>query len=812
MIKWDDNTTDNKMLEALLSSAPATEKLDPAKRAAIWEALDEHLTDAPERKPARRWRFAMPALAAAVLFIMCGIVLYSMQSGEQLGSFVTASGTRSISPGETLSTGVNDTARLQFADGSKLFVCAGTELTVMGPRGPKPVLRLAKGELRADIARDPGRPFLIDTPEARLRVLGTKFSCRVLPSISFTEDINMKALRDTLHKAMLIVSVFSGSVAVSTGATEQVVNTGQRVVVAANTASTENMANTDFTRDIAERTATPNAEAAVFQPIRQNLMSSLWAVDIATGQPRHITDFIGWPRPMAQFPTGLAFVEVNGVIFSHKGNGPISGSGRPIVNDRIVLVDLVTGRKLPMTPLNDYRPIYIDLSPDCRKLAFVGMTRMDDDEDWSKADSGIYIMDLETFKVDRLLKGNLKTCPHWSPDSRWLAVSRGEDYNTSHAITLIDTATRNVMNTNLQGVGITFSPDGKTMAYTAGFKRSGGWMAGVPSSGNLFIADFPSGTARQLTNLPNGGAIFPAYSPDGSRIAWWEAAGTSSKLHVIDAATGDDQYVTDGNPFGQTRWLDAHKRLYLSDVKKEKQFVKLVDLSGGTPKVTEIAPDLPKESTAVLGEQKAQADELYKVFVVYAEAIKAQDLHQFESAQARFAEARDMMKKISDASDASKNGAGPQDLAPYVETFAKEAARNPAERTERIVRDNLKQYISTIIGEYYDKYHTLPTAQKSDDPAVPTFDEVAMGKAGLRFQINHIKSSDTQRVRRVFVIPGEDSDKVATSYKVVKRDPKAGVMVLETPPLAGGKRLQATYTLTKQGNYSYFKGEVKTID
>lgn len=846
--QWDDRNPNDHEIDELLQSAPPQEKLDPARRSEIWQQLECSLA-APKPQmiqigKSHGSRPAFAAAAAALLVFVAGISYYLARPAKPIApirpiarveqitgtvlrrsSISSSSQENQVVEGQDLKamdilrTGLDGSAHVRFADGSTILLCPGTDALIFGRSDKHDAISLLCGELRADITHDPNHPFSILTPEARLRVLGTQFSCRVLPPIEFKENESMKTLRDTLRKAMLIVSVITGSVAIDpldTAAAGQVVQAGQRTVVSANQTSTDKLTNIDYSRDInKDRPSSPKPEAYVFEPVRSSLMSSLWAVDVQTNQTRHVADFVGFPRMQSQF-AGLALVNVGSVLFAHFGNEPISGSGRPIINNRLMLVDLATGRKIPMLPLENYDPLYLDLSPDCRKLAFVGKRRAEKDQ--PTTEFGLFVMDLETFKIDLLLKGNLKTCPHWSPDSRWLAISNGEGYVTNHGIVLIDTATREVVNTGLQGVGIVFSPDGKSMVYSAEFKQGRGWSAGIPSSGNLFISDFPNGKPHRLTNLPAGGAIFPIYSPDGASIAYWESAGQTSQLHILDVATGNDRTITSGDPFGSTRWIGRDK-IFLSYRERKleaqktvyEERVKLVDLSGAEPKIREIAPELPYEN-AQAAMKNTQADQLYNVFGVYAEAIKAQDVHDFARAQNKFGEARDLLQKITDAAPNPTTGAGFQDLNPYLEKFAAEAKIDPSRRSIQIVSDNLKYYMPTMIRMYYDKYHTLPTANKSDDPNAPTFADVALGKHGLQFTINHIHSYDLERYRPLFLIPGDDPAKVATSYKILMRDPAAGVFVLETPPLADGKKLQATYRLATKNKFTNIDVDIKSID
>ena len=71
----------------------------------------------------------------------------------------------------------------------------------------------------------------------------------------------------------------------------------------------------------------------------------------------------------------------------------------------------------------------------------------------------MFVLDLESLKVERVLEGWMKTCPHWSPDSRWLAITTAEGYVhdlDAYKIVLLDTATKQVVQTGLVGAGRPF--------------------------------------------------------------------------------------------------------------------------------------------------------------------------------------------------------------------------------------------------------------------------------------------------------------------------------------------------------------------
>ncbi|WP_455926214.1 FecR family protein [Pseudomonas putida] len=63
---------------------------------------------------------------------------------------------------------------LSLADGSALTLNARTEVVVRFTPSERRVL-LRSGEIMVDVARDPGRPFVVETEHGQMRALGTRF-------------------------------------------------------------------------------------------------------------------------------------------------------------------------------------------------------------------------------------------------------------------------------------------------------------------------------------------------------------------------------------------------------------------------------------------------------------------------------------------------------------------------------------------------------------------------------------------------------------------------------------------------------------
>jgi transmembrane sensor len=163
--------------EAWLAAAPPhAQAYDRVE--ALWLELDEKgpdivaALDAPVPLAAHRqrrshraqvtrrwWLAAGAALAASVAVAVLGVGDWP---GAPTQRFVTAAG---------------QTRQFTLADGTRVWLNAGSHMDVRLERGARQV-QMADGEAVFDVAHDPSRPFLIETGDRLVRVVGTEFNVR----------------------------------------------------------------------------------------------------------------------------------------------------------------------------------------------------------------------------------------------------------------------------------------------------------------------------------------------------------------------------------------------------------------------------------------------------------------------------------------------------------------------------------------------------------------------------------------------------------------------------------------------------------
>lgn len=108
----------------------------------------------------RSWALGAAALAASLAVAVVGV-------NQWPGGATT----------ETYITPAGQTRQVTLADGSHLWLNAGTRVDVRLERTARRV-ELAEGEAVFDVTHDPQRPFLISTGQRDVRVVGTEFNLR----------------------------------------------------------------------------------------------------------------------------------------------------------------------------------------------------------------------------------------------------------------------------------------------------------------------------------------------------------------------------------------------------------------------------------------------------------------------------------------------------------------------------------------------------------------------------------------------------------------------------------------------------------
>ncbi len=236
---------------------------------------------------------------------------------------------------------------------------------------------------------------------------------------------------------------------------------------------------------------------------------------------------------------------------------------------------------------------YKRLSPDGRHVAFVGKFQ---NSDW-----GLFVAELKTGQVRCLIDKRLMSAPAWSPDSRKIAIGNSPGYVKEHPLVIIDVETNEISAVGIEGVGASWSRDGKFLAFTTDVVKDVNrvaWWYGIPSDGRIGVLDvetkqlaYVTPPSRNILDKEVGrwefeGCIQPIWSPDGQWIAYrkishfqanWDAEPNESDETWIVGKQGQNaRKVADGfGYFGPVAWAKDSRSLFIL---KENQ-IDLVDIN-----------------------------------------------------------------------------------------------------------------------------------------------------------------------------------------------------------------------------------------
>jgi Tol biopolymer transport system component len=194
----------------------------------------------------------------------------------------------------------------------------------------------------------------------------------------------------------------------------------------------------------------------------------------------------------------------------------------------VMNVDGSDERNLTANPWSDYSP---EWSPDGSRIAFAT------DRDANSGGNDIYTVNVDGTDPQRLtVAGGIDEYPSWSPDGRLIAYActggrRNPDGVGDFEVCVMNAdGTDQRQLTDAEGVSDfpAWSPDGSTIAFMT---TRGGWptLPGYVPLGyevgefgeyEIYVMDANGENPRNVTNNGREGEQFPAWSPDGSYLVF----------------------------------------------------------------------------------------------------------------------------------------------------------------------------------------------------------------------------------------------------------------------------------------------------
>lgn len=179
---------------------------------------------------------------------------------------------------------------------------------------------------------------------------------------------------------------------------------------------------------------------------------------------------------------------------------------------------------------------------------------------------------------------------------------------------------------------IAWRPDSRAIVYTS--KKLRGVEAAYSTNSNLFMYELESGATTNLTSFNEGYDFYPAFSPDGSRLAWlsmetpmYEADRYRLMLmhmgsgEVTELSSGFDQNVnghqwsTDGNTIYFLSGIEATVQLYAYEFRPRRNQPNIRKITSGVHDFTGFGISQVRNRTELIASRMSMSApvELYRV-------------------------------------------------------------------------------------------------------------------------------------------------------------------------------------------------------
>lgn len=167
-------------------------------------------------------------------------------------------------------------------------------------------------------------------------------------------------------------------------------------------------------------------------------------------------------------------------------------------------------------------------SPNKRKIIFIGANTPLNGE---KTNKGLYQIDLKNYKIIRLVpQDSLIDFAVYSPDMKLIAYATREPNRREQKIKIYNLTTGIVTDgsdwLNYPIYSLSWSPDSKQVLMDHGF-----------------VVDINTKSLSILFSIPNGQILYPAWSPDGTKVSFAGINGQWSNIYIHDLTTSQTRLL-----------------------------------------------------------------------------------------------------------------------------------------------------------------------------------------------------------------------------------------------------------------------------
>jgi len=223
--------------------------------------------------------------------------------------------------------------------------------------------------------------------------------------------------------------------------------------------------------------------------------------------------------------------------------------------------------------------LYKRISPNSKQVAFVGSFH----SSGGSRQNGLFVIELVTGRVRHLIDKALKTAPAWSGDSKKLAIGNSAGYAKYYPLVIVNVQTGEVSGTDAEGVGASWSPDGRFLAFTTETVRGGSWLYGIPRDGRIGVLNLATwelnhasppalnNRERETGKYDTQGSLLPVWSPDGQWIAYLRSTASrankeserkgSEEIWIVDKQGQNARKIMDD--FYPIAWADDSQSLFV---------------------------------------------------------------------------------------------------------------------------------------------------------------------------------------------------------------------------------------------------------